>query len=181
VAAVEATENENHAHYLQLLEELEERFGIEVVLADVACRLKKMIDTVSNDNLVNGGTPLPMVMQSLLHGSFHDWVCLVIRGFPWNSKLGRVTGEETERLFSWLLKLDSSLSQSSRSRRVYLLHSALDYSNTHKLSNMRTFLQDRAARISKDLSQHVAELGLHGGIPMTQYREDIKRLKVSRA
>jgi len=178
VLAMEAEEFENHAHYLQMLEELFKRFGVQAVLADIACRLKKMWAAVSRDNVAHGKPPLPAVLQSLLHGSFHDWVCLVVRGFPWNFKLGRMTGEETERLFSWLLKLDGSLSQSSRTRRVYLLDSALNYNNTYKLANMGVFLQDRYARVVKDLAQHVAELGELGSMSYTQYCADVERVKV---
>ena len=111
---LQASNPENHAHYLQILSSLKDRFGLERASADIACRMVKMLEALNADQHFR--IDLPTVFQSYLHGSFHEWVCLVIRGFPWNSELGRFTGEEAERFFGTLIKLLASLSQQSRLR-----------------------------------------------------------------
>jgi hypothetical protein len=117
---LQASNPENHAHYLQILSSLKDRFGLERASADIACRMVKMLEALNADQHFR--IDLPTVFQSYLHGSFHEWVCLVIRGFSWNPELGRFTGEEAERFFGTSIKLLASLSQQSRLRRAYTLH-----------------------------------------------------------
>jgi len=109
---LEASNPENHAHHLQILDSLKDRFGLERASADIACRMVKMLEALNADQHFR--IDLPTVFQSYLHGSFHEWVCLVIRGFSWNPELGRFTGEEAERFFGTSIKLLASLSQQSR-------------------------------------------------------------------
>jgi len=129
----------------------------------------------------SGESALPPLVQSLFHGLFHEWMCLVIRGAPWNVELGRVTGEESERFFSMLGKLDNALSQSARGRRCYVLHSFVAYYNTNKAMAMHTFLQTRFDRIICELNQHLDELQQADPMSLELYKSDIVKLQVSQA
>jgi len=99
-------------HHLQILDSLKDRVGLERASADIACRMVKMLDALNADQHFR--IDLPTVFQSYLHGSFHEWVCLVIPRLPLEP--GRFTGEEAERFFGTLIKLLASLSQQSRLR-----------------------------------------------------------------
>ena len=79
---LEASNPETHANYFQILDSLKHRFMFERASADSACRMVEMLETLNADQRLE--IDLPAVLQSYLHGSFHEWVCLVSRGFPWS-------------------------------------------------------------------------------------------------
>ena len=171
---LEASNPENHAHHFQILDSLKHRFGLERAFTDIACRMVKMLETLNADLEID----LPAVLQSYLHGSFHEWVCLVIRGFPWNPELGRFTGEEAERFFGTLIKLLASLSQQSRLRRAYTLHRFITSWNHWKTANMHTFLADRLARVAKDWEQNLAALEELGAMTTTMFETSLQHWQV---
>ena len=171
---LEASNPENHAHHFQILDSLKHRFGLERAFTDIACRMVKMLETLNADLEID----LPAVLQSYLHGSFHEWVCLVIRGFPWNPELGRFTGEEAERFFGTLIKLLASLSQQSRLRRAYTLHRFVTSWNHWKTVNMHTFLADRLARVAKDWQQNLAPLEELGTMTTTMFETSLQHWQV---
>lgn len=158
---VEATNPEHHGHYFQSLQVVQSRFGVLRASTDIACRLTKMLETLNSEEYMY---ELPKVFQSYLHGSFHEWVCLVIRGFPWNHELGRFTGEEAERFFGILIKLYVSVSQQSRLRRTYTLHRFITSWIAWKNATMHIFLADRLARVGQDWQKDLAALEQLGGM-----------------
>ena len=177
-------EAENHEHfgiYAQAFKLMVARYGLQLCLTDISCRMEKAMAALSAYLVDSGESALPPLVQSLFHGLFHEWMCLVIRGAPWNVELGRVTGEESERFFSMLGKLDNALSQSARGRRCYVLHSFVAYYNTNKAMAMHTFLQTRFDRIICELNQHLDELRQADPMSLELYKSDIVKLQVSQA
>jgi hypothetical protein len=176
-------EAENHEHfglYAQAIKQMVARYGLQSCLTDISCRMEKAMSTLSAHLVATGAKALPPLMQSLFHGLFHEWMCLVIRGAPWNVTLGRVTGEESERFFSLLGKLDNAMSQSSRTRRGYVLHSFVAYYNEKKTASMHIFLISRFDRVIRELRQHVEELKKHDSpLSLELYKSDIITLQAS--
>lgn len=161
------------------MKQLVARFGLEIALTDISCRIKNTMAKLSAHLVSVGEAALPPLLQSLFHGLFHEWMCLVVRGSPWNTQLGRTTGEESERFFSIFGKLDNAMSQSSRLRRGYLLHSFVTYYNTSREGAMHTFLQRRFDRVTMEFKVHLEELQGAGGVMTAQqYQLDICELQV---
>lgn len=164
---------ERHAHYWQASCQLSERFGCDVILADTGCRLLGVEAKVNMERAKTGLEHAFRFGQSMLHGSFHPWYCLVQRGRPWLHDLGCVTGEEAERIFAFTRHLKASLQESSLGRRYRVLDIMCWLRNQCKTEVMAKFLSARAKRVGKAFVDLVQEAVGRTGPKMTE--EELNR------
>jgi len=179
---IDISRHENHDHYAQIGRELLDYFGNDVIFADIACRLGHVLESL-NGYRASKGLPPQAILQSLLHGTFHAWYCLVVRGLPWRHEHGRMTGEETERVFSTLGRLASSLSESSLVRRYKVLTSFVRNFNDIKTREMAKAFATRARRAQLDAQHLMSEMELELEIPkmsLAEHTFNVARLQVHR-
>eukprot|EP00045_Choanoeca_perplexa_P022354 m.9220 g.9220 ORF g.9220 m.9220 type:complete len:740 (+) comp9385_c0_seq3:519-2738(+) len=180
---IDAESPERHAHYWQAATQLGDRFGCDVILADTACRMLAVEAKVNLARMKSGVEEGFAFAQSMLHGSFHPWYCLVLRGRPWLYDLGCATGEEAERVFGFTRYLKPSLQESSLVRRHKVLESMCWMRNQGKSRGMATFLAARAKRVLSNFDELVIEAKARSNedIQMTEEElsQELRRLQKS--
>lgn len=177
--ALDAQSHENHAHYYQAASELNRRFGCVDIFADIGCRLGNVAAELNRHKLSESSEH--RFLQSLLHGQSHSWCCLVCRGPPWVFDHGRFTGEESERVFSVLTKLSTSLAEMSLRKRTETLASYLWDMIESKTTGLSKALKKRYHKVRIDLSNNIQAYSELDGPPLSydQFLLDLDAIRVS--
>lgn len=181
MAVIDVESPEHHGLYDQVAKLLSASFGNTILLADIACRLINLQEHINKARMDADIDEPYEILQSLLHGSFHPWYCLVIRGRPWLFHLGCATGEESERVFAVLKFLKVAMQESSLVRRATLIDRFLSEMNERKTELSAASLRRRAKRVGKAIITLMEECTKLPAPRLTEqdHEQAVERLRVS--